>query len=237
MSENYGSMPDELTVENCTVELGGVRALDNLTINIPTNSFVGIIGPNGAGKTTLVDAITGYVKPKSGRVVFRGTDISRMNVVKRARAGIRRTFQGGELFGDLNTLENLRVAAKNTSLPVHLLEELGIQERTNTEVDGLPPGIQRLVGVARALAGEPSLLLLDEPAAGLVGQEVDDFASWILQQKKERSMTVILVDHDMRLIRATCEIVMVLDFGSLVASGTLDEIGAHERVKMAYFGT
>jgi len=243
-----------LSVEGLTVKYGNVVALNDISFQIPRGSVTGLIGPNGAGKTTLIDALTNYTRASAGSVVFEREPTQSVRAHKLARRGLMRTFQSVELFDDLTVEENLAVAAQ----PPSLLGALGsvFAGRTETrhedvewaltvtelhEVSGRYPtelshGQRKLVGVGRALARRPSLLLLDEPAAGLDTAETLALGHR-LRTLPDHGVTVLLIDHDMGLVLGTCDHVMVLDFGNLIASGTPAEIRADPRVVNAYLGS
>jgi branched-chain amino acid transport system ATP-binding protein len=228
-----------LRVDNVEVSFGGTRALGGVTVEVAAGEFCGLIGPNGAGKSTLFNVVTGFVRPQRGRVLFDGADITRQRAGRRSRSGIRRTFQEVELFDDLTVAENVRVAAgsKGKAAASTIVAELELTEFADILCRKLPGGIRRRVGVARALASQPRLLLLDEPGAGLIQDEVAHLAQLIQTVCKERDTTVVLVDHDMSLIRRVCSRVVVLDFGKVIAQGTPEQIEADEKVQIAYLGT
>jgi branched-chain amino acid transport system ATP-binding protein len=242
-----------LTVESLRVQYGGVVAVDDVSFEIAAGQLVGLIGPNGAGKTTLVDALTGSVRPARGRVVFDGVDVTGRAAYRLARAGIARTFQSVELFGDLNVRENLLVAAETPSVfgalagvfkPAGVLpdavewaiEVTRIGDIAERYPDEISHGQRKVVGVARALATRPKLLLLDEPAAGLDTDETRELGER-LRGLTGHGVTQLLIDHDMGLVLEVCDRVAVIDFGKLIAFGTPSEIRANPRVVEAYLGT
>jgi branched-chain amino acid transport system ATP-binding protein len=242
-----------LTVESLRVQYGGVVAVDDVSFEIAAGQLVGLIGPNGAGKTTLVDALTGSVRPAQGRVVFDGVDVTGRAAYRLARAGIARTFQSVELFGDLNVRENLLVAAETPSVfgalagvfkPAGVLpdavewaiEVTRIGDIAERYPDEISHGQRKVVGVARALATRPKLLLLDEPAAGLDTEETRELGER-LRGLTGHGVTQLLIDHDMGLVLEVCDRVAVIDFGKLIAFGTPSEIRAKPRVVEAYLGT
>jgi branched-chain amino acid transport system ATP-binding protein len=207
----------------------------------------GLIGPNGAGKTTLFNAICGLQPTTQGRVILDGTDVSGLSTHKRARLGLARTFQKLELFGSLTVRENLQVAAEYRSRlagdgtdPVKQVDEaldfIGLDDVAGVRADELSTGRARLVELARALATRPKVLLLDEPASGLDMGETDELAE-TLAGLADAGMAILLVEHDVPLVMASCSTVHVLDFGRMIASGTPEEVQSNERVLAAYLGT
>jgi branched-chain amino acid transport system ATP-binding protein len=242
-----------LHVEGLRVQYGGVVAIDEMTFQIPRGSVVGLIGPNGAGKTSLVDALTGYVRPARGTVRFDGEPVTGHPAHRLARHGLARTFQSVELFDDLTVGENLLVAAERPSLLRALgqvltpggdagheavdwaVEVTQIADILNRSPRELSHGQRKLVGVARALACRPSLLLLDEPAAGLDTDETSALGRH-LRSLPSHGVTLLLIDHDMSLVLEVCDHVLVIDFGKLIAQGTPAEIRVDSRVVDAYLG-
>ena len=242
-----------LSIDALRVTYGGVTAVDNVTFDVPRGAVFGLIGPNGAGKTSLIDALTGYTRAASGRVVFAGRDITGDAPHRRARAGLARTFQSVELFDDLTVSENLAVATSRISLVSTLhdlvrpprdrdrraiteaLELCGLEDVADRYPTELSHGRRKLVGVARALAARPSLVLLDEPAAGLDTQESLELGLQ-LQKLPARGVTVLLVDHDMSLVLAVCDTLLVLDFGRAIATGTPEQVRTDAAVIEAYLG-
>lgn len=243
-----------LDVRALRITYGGVVAADNVDIEVEEGKVVGLIGPNGAGKTSVIDALTGYHSPSGGKVVFDGQDITKWRAHTRARHGLARTFQSVELFDDLSVEDNLFVASERVGIgrALHdLFLPIGRPDRTNidwaldlcglTDVADQPPaalphGRRKLVGVARALASRPRLVLLDEPAAGLDTDESVVLGEHLKELPGE-GVSVLLVDHDMGLVLSVCDEVYVLDFGKLIARGTPQEIRANESVIAAYLGS
>jgi branched-chain amino acid transport system ATP-binding protein len=243
-----------LETRQLTVSYGGVRANDSIDIDVERGTLVGLIGPNGAGKTTLIDAITGFAPITSGQVRFNSADITSAGPATRARAGLARTFQSLELFEDLTVGDNLAVAAHRPSwysMFVDLvapsrgthaddaawaLEAMGLGQLVDKLPGALSHGQRKLVGIARALATRPMLLLLDEPAAGL-----DTSESKVLGQRLrgllDHGITMLLIDHDMDLMLEVCDLVYVLDFGRLIASGPPAQIRIDPAVVSAYLGS
>ena len=246
-------MSDLLTVTGLGVSYGGVRAVEAVDLTVAEGRVVGLIGPNGAGKTSTIDALTGYHPPSAGSIVFDGRDITRMRPHLRARSGLVRTFQSVELFDDLSVDENLLVAADHVGVLVALrdlllpvsqpsrddvdwaLDLCGLRDVADRRPTELSHGRRKLVGVARALARRPKLVLLDEPAAGLDTDESLELGRR-LRTLPEAGVSVLLVDHDMGLVLSVCDEVVVLDFGRRIAHGTPDEIRADPAVVAAYLG-
>jgi branched-chain amino acid transport system ATP-binding protein len=225
-----------LAATDVTVRFGGVTALDEITFEVERGEVVGLIGPNGAGKSTMLDALTGFVKPVSGRVTLGERDISRMAPWRRARLGIGRTFQSAELFDELTVRENLEVTGAADDRIADLTGQLDIEPFAGLLAGDLPAGVSRLVSIARTMAYEPSVMLLDEPGAGLMPTEKDNLADALLALRQEHDLSVVLVDHDMSFIGRACSNLVVLDFGKKIASGTPAEIRDSKVVQDAYLG-
>jgi ABC-type branched-subunit amino acid transport system ATPase component/branched-subunit amino acid ABC-type transport system permease component len=243
-----------LQVRDLSVRLGGVRALENVTLEIRPGEVVGLVGPNGAGKTTLIDAVTGFVKPISGDVLLGEVSLLKQAASRRARSGVSRSFQSLELFEDMSVLDNLRVVARGTGRLSWLrdlvmprtpqlspaaaaaLLEFGLTDDIQERLDGLPYGRRRLVAIARALASQPSVLLLDEPAAGLSAGERAELGQLLQRVAKVWGVGVLLVDHDMQVVWENCDRVYVLDFGHVIAEGTAAAVRADPAVVAAYLG-
>ena len=236
-----------LDVANVTVQFGGVTAVDNASISVDEGSITGLIGPNGAGKTTLFNVITGLQPPTKGRVKFRDTDMSKTWVNARAKAGMGRTFQRLEAFGSLTVRENVQVARdihagakswmKLTKDPKvdALIERVGLERYANQRADSVPTGVARLLEMARALAIEPSLLLLDEPSSGLDEGETETFGD-LLEDLASEGRAILMVEHDMDLVMRVCHLIHVLEFGRVIATGNPEEIRANTTVQAAYLG-
>jgi branched-chain amino acid transport system ATP-binding protein len=242
-----------LEAERVRVTYGGVVAVDDVSLAVPERSVFGLIGPNGAGKTSLIDALTGYHAPSGGRVRFEGNDITSMRPHTRARRGLARTFQSLELFDDLSVEENVLVAADHVGVLRALgdllvarspsrsaadwaIEICGLRDVAHLMPTELSHGRRKLVGVARALARRPRLVLMDEPAAGLDTDESIELGKR-LRELPEEGVTVLLVDHDMGLVLGVCDEVHVIDFGKTIAHGTPQEIRQDPSVIAAYLGT
>ncbi len=247
-----------LKVENITKQFGGVTALQNVSFSIAAGEITGIIGPNGAGKTTLFNVVTGIYNPTFGKVYYDGTDITGFPPERLASLGMVRTFQGIELFSQMTVLENVMVGLHTRSqsgiiasalkLPAHLREErhtreratswlefAGIAELAHTRAANLPFGKGRLLEIARALAVQPKIILLDEPAAGLNSRETSDLAL-LISRIKDSGITVVLVEHDMELVMEICGRIVVLNLGHKLAEGTPRQIQEDEQVVTAYLG-
>jgi branched-chain amino acid transport system ATP-binding protein len=227
-----------LRVEGVTVRFGEVVAVNDMTLTV-SPGVTGLIGPNGAGKTTLFDVISGLRKPSSGRILLDEEDITAKGPHQRSRLGVARTFQRLEVFGSLTVWENVVVALesrrRSSRLAMGLLERVGIAEFSGNQADTVPTGAARLLELARALATDPCLLLLDEPSSGLDRAETDAFGE-LLRELSGEGRAVVLVEHDMDLVMGYCDRVHVLNLGSLLTSGTPSEVRAHEGVREAYLG-
>ena len=240
--------PVELDLRNVSVHYGGVVAVDGVSFGVPRGSIVGVIGPNGAGKTTLIDAISGFA-PQDGDVVLGERSLSGLPPHKRVHAGLGRTFQAIELYDDLSVTENVKVGltaatrthddgskVSNDEQLGEIFALLGLSEVRGRPAGELSQGQRQLVSVARALAGRPDVLLLDEPAGGLDTNE----SHWLgerLRNIRDSGVTILLVDHDMSLVLGLCDTIHVLNFGKVIASGTPAEIRADRGVAAAYLGT
>jgi ABC-type branched-subunit amino acid transport system ATPase component len=247
-----------IEVRDLSVRFGGVRAVDGLTMAAPADAITGLIGPNGAGKTTTFAACCGLVHPSSGTVTLHGSDVSHLGPAARARRGLGRTFQRVEIFGSLSVRENIalgREAAMAGGNPLaHVvgrpgqgaqigtsvedaLELVGIGHLSGQQAGLLPIGQRRLVEVARVLAGGFDMLLLDEPSSGLTTDETEHLGDVLLEVVRSGRAGVLLVEHDMALVRRLCDWIYVLDFGRLIFQGTSDDIVNSEVVRAAYLGS
>ncbi|HEU5006798.1 MAG TPA: ABC transporter ATP-binding protein [Jatrophihabitantaceae bacterium] len=247
-----------MSMQNVTLKFGGLTALDDVTFDIRRGEIMGLIGPNGAGKTTCFNAMTGVYRPTSGQIVFDGTSLKRQRRYQITRLGIARTFQNIRLFGEMTALENVVVgldARHRTSVPgalvrtprhfheeksaidraMALLDFVGIADRAADKARNLPYGYQRRLEIARALGTEPKLLCLDEPAAGFNPAEKDQLMQ-LIRDIRDQGYTVLLVEHDMRLVMGVTDRIVVLEFGHKIAEGLPEEIRTDPAVVAAYLG-
>ena len=236
-----------LSTQDVVVRFGVLQAVSQASIEVVEGRVTGLIGPNGAGKTTLFNVITGLQEPTAGKVFFDGKDITNKNPFTRARMGIARTFQKLEVFGSLSARENILVAAEQrktwdrsgfdpNQVCDEILEKVGLSDVSDFMVGTLPTGTARLVELARALASNPKVLLLDEPSSGLNEEETEEMAS-LLRKLVDEGLGVLLVEHDMSFVMGTCQFIHVLDFGTIIATGTPAEVQANAQVQAAYLGT
>jgi len=253
------SLEEILRVENLSKYFGGVKALEAYSLSLSEGMLMGLIGPNGAGKTTVFNLITGVLRPTSGRILFKGRDITRWRTDKRICLGMARTFQNIRLFKSLSVLDNVKAGfhlhwgsgfwTTVLNLPKFrkgeeeiqeraytLLKIFGLQDKSEDIADNLPYGEQRKVELARALATDPKLILLDEPAAGMNPRETDEITAIISKIHKAYGLTLLLVEHDMKVVMKICEQVQVIDHGRVVALGTPFEIQTNPQVLEAYLG-
>jgi branched-chain amino acid transport system ATP-binding protein len=249
-----------LEIRNVTLRFGGLTALDDVSFNVADGSLCAVVGPNGAGKTALLNCINGVYRPNFGSIIVDGRNVTLIPVHKIALARVGRAFQHGELFPHMTVTDNLLVGR-------HLLMKTGIfsgsvyfgrarreeiKERKVVEdiidffelyryrdvaVSNLPYGVQKLVGVARALALEPKLLLLDEPSTGLMREEKENFARFLLRIRHEMTVTILWVEHDMQMVTDLADKIVVLNYGEVIAQGMPDVVRRYPRVIEAYLGT
>jgi branched-chain amino acid transport system ATP-binding protein len=235
-----------LAVENVTRRFGGILALADVSLQLEQGQIGGLIGPNGAGKTTLFNVITRLYRPNEGRVVFDDKELTRMKPHRIVRLGIARTFQNIVLFQNMTVLENLLVGAHSRLRPfserrgrkqaLEALEYVELGHLAERLPGGLPFGTLKRVELARALAAQPRLLLLDEPAGGLNHEEVGELAEVIRELRKDFDLTILLVEHHMNLVMTVCDHVHVLNFGRTIADGPPDEVRRNADVIEAYLG-
>jgi branched-chain amino acid transport system ATP-binding protein len=232
-----------IAVEDLEVRFGGVKPIDGMTVTFPGGTC-GLIGPNGAGKTTFFNVLSGFVKPVVGRVQAFGVDLLAMTDFRRARWGLRRSFQTEQAIEQLSVYDNVAMVhehsrerrASRRDDVLGALDFVGLDMDPGTKVGTLGASERRLVEVARAIVGKPRLILLDEPGAGLPEEETQHMGGVIRRIPGDIGALVILVDHDMSLVSACCEITAVLDFGKLIASGPTAEVLRDENVIRAYLG-
>ncbi len=249
----------KLDVRGISLSFGGIRALNSVTFSVPQGSIFAIIGPNGAGKTSLINSINGFYHPQEGSIWLDGQDITALPAYQRARRGLSRTFQNIALYTNMTALDNL-MAARHIHMKANLLtgalfwgaaqkEEIVHRRRVEEIIDflemegirktivgNLSYGLRKRVELGRALALEPTLLLLDEPMAGMNVEEKEDMARFILDIHERQGMTILLIEHDMGLVMDISHRVVALDFGRKIAEGTPDEIKKNEAVIKAYLG-
>ena len=248
-----------LETRQLVMDFGGLRALDRVDLSIQEGEIRGLIGPNGAGKTTLFNVVTGFYRPGGGRVLFNGMDITGLKPHQVVRRGIARTFQTTQLFPTMTVFENIMVGrhcrtraelagailspawardeeTSTREMAEGILGFLDLKDKKEELACNLPYGQQRLVELGRALASEPKLLLLDEPSAGMTAKEVAVVMD-IIKRLRERGLTILVVEHDMRVIMGISDIISVLNFGEKIAEGRPEEIRKDPRVIDAYLGT
>ncbi len=248
-----------LETKNLSISFGGLKAVDNFNISIEKGQLYGLIGPNGAGKTTVFNLLTGVYKPTAGRVFLDGIDITGRSTINISKAGVARTFQNIRLFKNMSVIDNVKVGLHNQQkyatfsgvlkLPAYfrkekimdkkameLLEVFDLQKEAGILASNLPYGKQRKLEIARALATNPKLLLLDEPAAGMNPNETAELMETIRFVLKKFDMTILLIEHDMRLVSGICEKLTVLNFGQVLAQGDTSDVLNNPQVITAYLG-
>ncbi len=248
-----------LETRHLGIEFGGLKALDDFNLTIGKTEIAGLIGPNGAGKTTVFNLLTKVYEPTSGATLVCGRDLHGMSIVQAARLGLARTFQNIRLFDRMTVEENVRIGLHNQikydmfsgilRLPrywkqekkqhqraMELLDIFGMQDLADETAGSLPYGVQRRLEIVRALATEPKLLLLDEPAAGMNPRETEELMENIARIRDQFGIAILLIEHDMSLVMGVCEGICVLNFGRIIAKGTADEIQANPAVIEAYLG-
>lgn len=248
-----------LEVRGLGIDFGGLTAVNDLDLDIYQGEIYGLIGPNGAGKTTVFNMLTKVYQPSRGTIRLCGQDMAKLNPVTANIAGVARTFQNIRLFNKLTVLDNVKTGMHNSigyglfaavlRLPsyykaekkadektMELLRILGLDQYAETEAGNLPYGAQRRLEIARALATDPKLLLLDEPAAGMNPQETEELMAMIRKVRDHFKISVLLIEHDMKLVMGICERITVLNFGQLLAQGLPSEIQSNKEVIKAYIG-
>jgi branched-chain amino acid transport system ATP-binding protein len=248
-----------LEVQDLTIRFGGLAAIDGLSLQVNEWEIVGLMGPNGAGKTTAFNCITGFYKPGSGRVLYRGNDVTKTPPHRKAALGIGRTFQNVGMVRSETVLENLLTAQHThagygafaalagativrqreremTTRSEAILELLGLSDFRDRRLDGLSYGTLKLLELGCALATDPDLLLLDEPSSGMGPEEAHELGQRLLALRRELSLTMLLIEHHVPLVAEVCDYVYVLDFGKLLAEGDADEVRRHPAVIAAYLG-
>jgi branched-chain amino acid transport system ATP-binding protein len=251
--------PAKLHVQNISLSFGGIRALQAIDFKVHEGEILAVIGPNGAGKTSLINSINGFYRPQEGSIIFEGRDIGQLPPYKRAQLGISRTFQNIALYTNMTALNNM-MAARHIHMKANILtgaffwgqarnEEIEHRRRVEEIIDflemenirksivgNLSYGLRKRVELGRALALEPTLLLLDEPMAGMNVEEKEDMARFILDIHEQQNMTIMLIEHDIGLVMDISDRIVALDFGLKIAEGTPEEIGKSDAVIKAYLG-
>jgi len=252
-------MKSLLKISGMTHRFGGLAAVSNLNIELPQGAIYGLIGPNGSGKTTTFNLITGIYRPSEGSIRLDGREIAGMKPYRIVRLGIARTFQNLRIFENLSVLDNIRIALNGSAhsgiIPsvlrtpsfkreekairdkaYELLKGMKLEYRADQMAKNLPYGEQRRLEIARAIATEPKLLLLDEPAAGMNPKEVEELMALIIDARKAFGLTILLIEHHMKFVMGICENITVLNFGETIACGRPEEVASDARVLEAYLG-
>jgi len=248
-----------LEINDLSISFGGLVAIDSLSFSVEEGQIYGLIGPNGAGKSTVFNCITRYYTPQRGEIIYDCKNLLNLKPSQIITCGLARTFQNMELFSSMTVLDNLLVG-QHSHLKTNVfseafmtrsqkqkerlsrekvfavIEELGLQDYVKSNVKALPYGIQKLVELGRALVTEPKMILLDEPAAGMNQGETEELTRLIRNLRDEKEITILLVEHDMSLVRSICEEITVIDFGRKIAQGTADQVCNDPKVIEAYLG-
>jgi branched-chain amino acid transport system ATP-binding protein len=233
-----------LRAESISVSFSGVSALAEVDFEVGPGEIVGLIGPNGAGKTTFLNVLSGFQRPSPGSVVLDGRDITRTSPTRRAHLGVARTFQNVRLFSELTVWDNVEVAARAAGATgavarrrtAELLERFGFADVLEAPAGAISYGLERRLGIVRALAGQPRFLLLDEPAAGLDETETDELMADLGRIRDSTGCGLVVIEHDMRLIMTLCDRLHVLDYGRTLATGTPQQVRSDPGVIEAYLG-
>ncbi len=248
-----------LVVKDLGIDFGGLTAVNDLNLTLYSDQIDGLIGPNGAGKTTVFNMLTKVYQPSRGEIYLDGKSTEKMTPVDVSKAGIARTFQNIRLFSQMSVLDNVKIGMHNhihysnvdaifrtkkyreaekvsNEKALELLELFGLKDVADWQAGNLPYGAQRRLEIARAMATEPKLLLLDEPAAGMNPQETEDLMDMIRKVRDHFHISILLIEHDMKLVMGICEHITVLNFGMLLAEGTPAEIQSNKEVVKAYIG-
>ena len=256
---NHGEGTSKMSIRDLSLSFGGLMVLDAVSMDVFEGELLALIGPNGAGKTSLINCISGFYHPQRGEILFNGQNISKLNSVQRSKLGISRTFQSMELFSGLSALDNLMAARQNImtygviaagfyfgrarkqeienrDAIEDIIDLLEMEPIRKSVVGSLPYGLRKRVDLGRALSSEPTLLLLDEPMAGMNTEEKEDMARFILDVKELWNTTIVIIEHDMGVVMDISERVIMLDFGKKIMEGTPEEVKADPKVIRAYLG-
>lgn len=235
-----------MQVRHLTKRFGGLTAVDDLTFDVQQGEILGILGPNGAGKTTLFNLITGFIRPDQGQVLFAQHDLTRCAPVRVANLGVARTFQLCRPFVGMSVLENVMVPCYSPrgkatgedpqERALHMLEQVGLQDKATVAADLLPYGDQRRLEIARALAMDPQVLLLDEPFAGLGSSEIAPLSELVRKLHREHGLTIVIIEHKLRVFMQLVQRIVAIDFGAMIAMGAAQEIVRDPLVVEAYIG-
>jgi branched-chain amino acid transport system ATP-binding protein len=226
-----------ISIEGLSIHFGGVAALSNVSFEVAQGQITGLIGPNGAGKTTCFNCITGLYRPSAGSVIFKGENLTRLPPHRIAARGIARTFQNLELFPSMTALENVMIGGANRVQAHELLDYVGEGKSVTRAVHGLPFGARKMIEIARALAMDPDLLLLDEPASGFGHDAIAQIGDTIERIRRDFKTTILMVEHSMHLVMRVCDRIIVLNSGQKLAEGDPAAITSNDAVIEAYLGS